>query len=1048
MANFSLTWNVAAGTYQQELYLKNKYSGSWNLIATLDGTTNTYNLTGIPDNKIQQFKVKAFCTDGFPKESPVSEFASLTCPSPVTVTPVCDGIVNYSFTQVGGDVNNYDIQLLSNADVVITTQTKAAAATVTGSFTGLTASTPYKIKVTSKADTITKACTSTSFTSRPDSPVVTTQPINQAACDDQTVTLTAVYNCVGCAFQWYKGTVALSNTGDFSGVTTQTLTIANAGLNVGTYKLKGTNDCAAVETNAVTITLLPDTTVSVEPSNNNVCIGATANFGVTAGGTNVTYQWQVSTDGGTTYANISGATSATYSFVVASGDNNKKYRTKVNSTCGPEITSLPGTLTTKTDVSISGQPANTTVCIGANASFTVTATGTGLTYQWQKKNGTNWENISGATSATLTVESVTAEMAGNKYRVVCAGDCNTVTSGEATLSTYVTNNITANPSDLSLCSGVSATFSVTAEGNALTYQWQVSTDGGSTWTNITDATSASLTFTTASGDNGKKYRCKVNGTCGGEKTSSVATLTIKSDVSISSQPVSATVCGTADVTFSVTATGTGLSRQWQKKINSVWTNLASETGATLTIANATAVADGAGTLYRVVCTGDCNTVTSDEVTYGFYTNASITSQPSNQLGCVDGNVTFSVTAAGSNLSYKWQENISSVWTDITGATVSSYTETTLVSGDNGRQFRVIVTGPCNSVTSNTVSISIGAVTTITQQPNNQSACDGHSATFTVVASGTNLSYQWQRESSGNWTNISGATSASYTLVVNATSVTYTYRVVVTGACGSETSTAASLSIASDAAVWTQRNIADHYVCVGVNKYYQEIDTNPCSATYNTTRTGSLYQSNSVDCGYVACPPVTNLIGGFEETAVVLCLDGLVIETIYLHYQSDVNLLPGGYTHPCPEQVGAHSCNSAFFEVFGNGVYIGDSKLNNAGGTGGTLSQSGAYICQDYNNTPSYLTGGTWAGSSSARYNRIVMTQAQAVAVAAAGTSGSNIQFSLQAGVTTYNTSCDGTGSPHSNVTWIRITKSDGTVLYNGCPQGNFTTIDVCTTAQP
>jgi len=504
MANFSLTWSVAAGTYQQELYLKPKYSGSWNLIATLDGSTTTYSVVGVADNKIQQFKIKGFCTDGFPKDSAVIEFASLTCPSPVTVTTACDGIVNYSFAQVGGDVNNYDIQLLSNADAVISTQTKVAAATVTGSFTGLTASTAYKIKVISKADTITKACSAVSFTSKPNSPVVTTQPINQAACDDQTITLTAVYTCVGCSYQWYKGTVALTNTGDYSGVTTQSLVIANAGTNLGSYKLKATNECATVDTNAVTVSLLPDTNITVEPANNNACLGGTATFGVTAGGGNVTYQWQVSTDGGTTYNNITGATAGTYSFTVASGDSSKKYRAKVNSTCGPEIISAAGTL-----------------------------------------------------------------------------------------------SITAN-------------------------------------------------------------------------------------------------------------------------------------------------------------------------------------------------------------------------------------------------------------------------TTITQQPNDQTVCDGANATFTVVATGSGLTYQWQRNDGDSWNNITNATSASYTLAANETSITYTYRVVVTGTCGSETSTASSLSLASSTANWVQRSISEYYNCVGVNKHYQEIDTNPCSATYNTTRAGNLYESNSTDCGYVPCPPVTSLSADFES----------------------------------------------------------------------------------------------------------------------------------------------------------------------------------------
>lgn len=67
---------------------------------------------------------------------------------------------------------------------------------------------------------------------------------------------------------------------------------------------------------------------------------------------------------------------------------------------------------------ITGQPvASRTVCSGTSVSFTVTATGTGLTYQW-KKGGVN---ISGATSATYTIVSVTTGDAGNYTCVVSDG---------------------------------------------------------------------------------------------------------------------------------------------------------------------------------------------------------------------------------------------------------------------------------------------------------------------------------------------------------------------------------------------------------------------------------------------------------------------------------------------------------------------------------------------------------------------------------------------------------------------------------------------------
>jgi len=176
------------------------------------------------------------------------------------------------------------------------------------------------------------------------------------------------------------------------------------------------------------------------------------------------------------------------------------------------------------------------------------------------------------------------------------------------------------------------------------------------------------------------------------------------------------------------------------------------------------------------------------------------------------------------------------------------------------------------------------------------------------------------------------------------------------------------------------------------------------------------------------------------------LDGLIIETLYLGQLSDLDLLPAGYEHPCPSEIGTHQCNRALFEVYGNGVYIGDSKINNNNGVGGGTTVNGTFICQDYDNTPAPLTGGVWTGSSLSRYNKMIITQSTALAIAAAGSGGTIINFSLIAAMTTYGVSCGGNPTPHANTTWLRLSLNDGTVIYNGCPDGNFTSVDVCSPA--
>ena len=92
---------------------------------------------------------------------------------------------------------------------------------------------------------------------------------------------------------------------------------------------------------------------------------------------------------------------------------------------------LPGGLT-PTPIVITTQPTAQTVCEGSGASFSVTATGTGITYQWeQSTNGCTgpWSAISGATSATYTISSSTSSLNNTAYRcVLSASGTSSVTS--------------------------------------------------------------------------------------------------------------------------------------------------------------------------------------------------------------------------------------------------------------------------------------------------------------------------------------------------------------------------------------------------------------------------------------------------------------------------------------------------------------------------------------------------------------------------------------------------------------------------------------------
>ena len=261
--------------------------------------------------------------------------------------------------------------------------------------------------------------------------------------------------------------------------------------------------------------------------------------------------------------------------------------------------------------SIITQPFSTTICSETNTSFTVSSTGTNLVYQWQQSTdgGTTWSNISdgginpailGSTSWTLSLSNV--PVGYNSYKFHCnitAGCPPGVTSNVVTLNVGSTPPLfTTQPSDQILSTDCDATFSVTSPGYGVTYQWQVSADGGSTWNIISNggtnpaysnATTASLSMTSVPlSFNNYKYLCVVGNACGANATSTSATLTVSPAPTITAQPADLQLPNSHTATFTIVVSGTGMLYQWQQSIDggSTWSDIING-GTNPTYSNAT-----------------------------------------------------------------------------------------------------------------------------------------------------------------------------------------------------------------------------------------------------------------------------------------------------------------------------------------------------------------------------------------------------------------------------------------------------------------------------
>ena len=190
---------------------------------------------------------------------------------------------------------------------------------------------------------------------------------------------------------------------------------------------------------------------------------------------------------------------------------------------------VPVTILTAVAPVVTTQPAAAYVCAGSPAKFTAAASGAPApTVQWQGSTdgGSTWQTVAGAVYGTLQVASTTAGQNGELYRAVFANPAGTTPSDPATLGVDTALTVTQQPADASAAATAPVSFTAAGSGSsAIRVQWQVSTDGGATWTSIPGATAATLQLTAAPADSGNQYRALLTDTCGSVATRA-ATLSV------------------------------------------------------------------------------------------------------------------------------------------------------------------------------------------------------------------------------------------------------------------------------------------------------------------------------------------------------------------------------------------------------------------------------------------------------------------------------------------------------------------------------------------
>ncbi len=597
-------------------------------------------------------------------------------------------------------------------------------------------------------------------------------------------------------------------------------------------------------------------TITSHPSNRTIDEGNNTTFSVSASGTNIAYQWQESTDNGvqwndlsngTHYSNVNSATLTVSN--VTSGMDQYCYRCQVTGTCDPAAYSNAGILHVIPFLpTIHSQLSSVTSCedvvfdadllvdnftgVGS-VSLTLTYNSTLLTYEGYENvntalsNGTllvnedggkifiSWMSVGGATFSNGRLLSLMfTGTPGNANLTWVTDRCEYAsTQGQLFPTTYQNGTATiqsapyinSHPVNRSIIEGENTTFSVSAGGYSISYQWQVSQDDGLTWTNLingslySNVTSSTMTITNATlAMNGYRYHCVVSGGCDPEAISNSAKLTVNHFIpTINTTIGSMTTCSETEFSIPISVTNF----------------------------------NGVGAFSLALA------YNPDILTYAGYEGVNYhLNNGELQLNANDGVVYATwMSASGANIG-----NGTLLWVKFTGDQGSSALNWNTTICEYATQSGEIIPS-----TFTNGSIVVRPVNfTIDEQPQNQVVLEGESTSFVIGTTGSNLTYVWQlsEDQGATWSNLSNdvmyAGVNTNTLQVNGVTIGMNgnqYRCAVNGGCGTQCSQAALLSVTSPYAfydVLVEVLPEEGGTVTGAGTYY-EGDTVTLEATANT-----------------------------------------------------------------------------------------------------------------------------------------------------------------------------------------------------------------------
>jgi hypothetical protein len=559
------------------------------------------------------------------------------------------------------------------------------------------------------------------------------------------------------------------------------------------YRAYITGTCSNDSSNVVSVSLYAPTTVGAASSSAaTVCNGSTINLSLTA--YTGSLQWQANTGSG--WNNIGSVNTSPLNNISVSANTN--YRAYITGTCSNDSSNVVSvSLYAATAVGTASSSAST-VCNGSTINLSLTSYTGNL--QWQANTGSGWNNIGSVNSSPLNNITVSAN---TDYRAYITGTCSNDSSNVVSVSLYAATTVgTASSSATTVCNGNSVNLSLTSYTGNL--QWQANT--GSGWNNIGSVNTSPLNNISVSANT--NYRAYITGTCSNDSSNVVSVSLYAATTVGSASSSAATVCNGSNINLSLTSYTGNL--QWQSNTGSGWNNIGAANTSPLN--NITV---SANTNYRAYITGTCSNDSSNVVPVSLYAPTTVGTASSNlNTVCLGNKINLTLTSA--NGTIQWQSNTGNGWNNIGSSNSNPLNNITVSANTN---YRAYITGTCSNDSSNVVAVNLYDTVFITSSPSNATIVAGKVGTYTIAATGSNLTYQWQEDRGAGYSNItnagiySGAANSTLTLAnISVSMEGYKYRCIVSGPCNTATSAQATLSVVYAGVITSSA----YSICAGTN----------------------------------------------------------------------------------------------------------------------------------------------------------------------------------------------------------------------------------------